>query len=201
MHKKLHLSLVFACAAALVAGCVSGTGAKVAQVTPATPSAAGVAAPAPAPDPVADLIAASDRHFAQGQQELSFGYLERAKAAFNLALDTLLESPQGARGDARLQQHFDRLVDQVSALEQAALAAGDGFTETGSDPASIDVLLAIPLRRGRRPPRPCGPTCRPPPTTSRFPPTTACCGTWSCSRGACASSSPRGCRGGRSTCR
>ncbi len=153
MHKKLHLSLVFACAAALVAGCVSGTGAKVAQVTPATPSAAGVAAPAPAPDPVADLIAASDRHFAQGQQELSFGHLERAKAAFNLALDTLLESPQGARGDARLQQHFDRLVDQVSALEQAALAAGDGFTETGSDPASIDVLLAMDAL-DTTPPRP-----------------------------------------------
>lgn len=154
MPRPLPQALVLACAAVLMAGCVSGKGAKVAQVAPATlPPAAGPAAPAPAPDPVASLIAASERHFAAGQQELTLGHLDKAKAAFDEALDTLLESPDGARADARLRQHFDNLVDRVSALEQAALAAGDGFTETGSEPASIDVLLAIDAL-DTTPPRP-----------------------------------------------
>lgn len=55
----------------------------------------------------------------------------------------LLESPQGVRVDARLREHFDRLVDRISALELNALATGDGFTERGSEPASIDSLLAL----------------------------------------------------------
>ena len=55
----------------------------------------------------------------------------------------LLESPDGARADARLREHFDRLVDRISVLEQAALATGDGFSETKTEPAAIDALLAI----------------------------------------------------------
>jgi membrane-bound lytic murein transglycosylase D len=99
--------------------------------------------PEPKPDPVALLIAASDRHFTTGQQELTLGHLERARTEFDLALDTLLESPHGARADAPLREHFDRLVDRITVLEQAALATGDGFTEVKTEPASIDALLAI----------------------------------------------------------
>ena len=65
------------------------------------------------------------------------------QAEFDRALDTLLESPDGARGNPRLREHFDRLVDRISVLEQAALATGDGFSETKSEPAAIDALLAI----------------------------------------------------------
>jgi len=101
------------------------------------------AIPEARPDPVAILIAASDGHFTLGQQELRLGHLERARAEFDLALDTLLESPDGARSEARLREHFDRLVDRISVLEQAALATGDGFTEVKTEPASIDALLAI----------------------------------------------------------
>jgi membrane-bound lytic murein transglycosylase D len=96
-----------------------------------------------APDPVATLIAESDRHFATGQQELTLGHLERAKAEFDRSLDILLQSADGARADARLRAHFDRLVDRISVIEQGALAKGDGFTETKTEPASIDALLAI----------------------------------------------------------
>lgn len=78
-----------------------------------------------------------------GRKELTLGHLESAKQEFNRALDTLLESPEGARGTARLREHFDRLVDRISVLEQAALATGDGFSETRSEPAAIDALLAI----------------------------------------------------------
>jgi membrane-bound lytic murein transglycosylase D len=55
----------------------------------------------------------------------------------------LLEAPGGAEADHRLRAALDRLVDRVSVLEQQALAAGDGFTETRTEPASIDQLLAI----------------------------------------------------------
>ena len=89
------------------------------------------------PDPVAVLIAESDTHFEAGRKELAEGHLESAKAEFDKALDTLLESPEGARNNARLREHFDRLVDRISVLEQAALATGDGFSETKSEPAAM----------------------------------------------------------------
>lgn len=131
--------------ALLIAGCVSAPKPLSVQVVPETPkpASAPVVVQEPRPDPVAILIAASDKHFEEGQKELAVGHLERAKAEFDLALDTLLESPDGARANPRLREHFDRLVDRISVLEQAALATGDGFSETKSEPAIIDELLAI----------------------------------------------------------
>ena len=124
---------------------MSGSGAKVARVVPqALPATVEPApAPEPKPDPVAQLIAASDGHFVSGQKEMALGHLERAREEFDGALDTLLQSPEGARAETRLREHFDRLVDRISVLEQSALATGDGFTETRTEPASIDALLAI----------------------------------------------------------
>jgi membrane-bound lytic murein transglycosylase D len=129
----------------LVSGCASGTAPNVAQVSPATPAPAVVASQISVPpeDPVVALIARSDRHFETGQQELGVGHLERARQEFDAALDVLLESPEGARSDARVRQHFERMVDRIAVLEQQALATGDGFTETRTEPASIDLLLAI----------------------------------------------------------
>ena len=128
------------------AACSSGAGRGPIQTTPsAQPVAhapAAVAAPAPV-DPIQELLAAADRHFEAGRSELTLGHLARAKARFNQALDVLLESPQGARTDTRVREHFDRLVDRIAALELTALATGDGFTERTAEPATIDQLLAI----------------------------------------------------------
>ena len=131
--------------ALLISGCASGTAQKVAQVASPTPAPAPAAAPASVPveDPHLALIARSNSHFEQGQHELAVGHLERAREEFDRALDVLLESPDGARADARVREHFDRLVDRIGVLEQQALATGDGFTETRTEPASIDQLLAI----------------------------------------------------------
>jgi len=113
----------------------------VAAVAPvATPQPTAPAAPA---DPVLDLISESNRHFQAGQKELQDGHLETAKAEFNRALDVLLESPYGARTEPRIREHFDRLVERISAYEVTALAQGDGFAEKPYEPASIDQLLAI----------------------------------------------------------
>jgi membrane-bound lytic murein transglycosylase D len=117
---------------------------------PQTPPAPAVqrsvqATPAPQPpaDPVAILIASSKKHFEAGERELRLGHLDRARAEFDRAVDVLLESPYGARADARMREHFDRLIDRVNAHEVTALAQGDGFAEKKYEPASIDELLKI----------------------------------------------------------
>jgi membrane-bound lytic murein transglycosylase D len=88
------------------------------------------------------LIAASNDHFKAGQRELEQGHFDAAKVEFDRAVDMLLESSYGARIEPRIREHFDRLVDRISAYDVKALAEGDGFTEKKYEAASIDQLLA-----------------------------------------------------------
>jgi membrane-bound lytic murein transglycosylase D len=109
---------------------------SAAATAPATPT------PAPVPpDPITALIETSQRHFDAGQRELNAGHLDRARVAFDQAVEVLLESPYGARTDPRLREHFDRLIDRINAFEVTALARGDGFTEKNYEAAPIDELL------------------------------------------------------------
>jgi membrane-bound lytic murein transglycosylase D len=101
------------------------------------------APPAPVEDPVLGLIVTSDQHFKAGEKELEQGHADAARQEFNRAVDVLLESAYGARVEPRIREHFDRLVDRISAYEIRALATGDGFTEQKYEPASIDELLAL----------------------------------------------------------
>ena len=94
-------------------------------------------------DPIADLITLSNSHFDAGQAELRLGHLDSARGEFNKALDVLLESPFGARSEPRLREHFDRMVERISATELTSLAQGDGFAEKKYESASIDELLAL----------------------------------------------------------
>ena len=93
------------------------------------------------PDPIATLIADSNAHFEAGQRELDRGHFDGAKAEFDRAIEILLESPYGGRAEPRIREHFDRLVDRISAFELKALAQGDGFSEKKYEAASIDQLL------------------------------------------------------------
>jgi membrane-bound lytic murein transglycosylase D len=99
--------------------------------------------PEPLSDPVVDLIAASTHHFEEGQHQLQQGHLDAARTEFNRALEVVLESPSGARSEPRVREHFDRLVERISAYEVTALAQADGFAERRLDPATIDDLLAV----------------------------------------------------------
>ncbi|MEO5820325.1 MAG: transglycosylase SLT domain-containing protein, partial [Vicinamibacteraceae bacterium] len=134
---------------ALLSGACGGRGPAQPVVSPAPkPSSAQAAPAAPssspaAADPVAALIATSERLYANGQRELAEGHLDQARREFDRSVSILLESSAGARADARLRDHFDRLVDRISAQEASALAEGDGFNEGPSEPAPIDELLAI----------------------------------------------------------
>ena len=94
-------------------------------------------------DPVSALIATSQKHFDAGERELKLGHLDRARTEFDRAVDVLLESPYGARTDARMREHFDRMIDRINAHEVTALEQGDGFAEKKYEPASIDELLKI----------------------------------------------------------
>src|SRR5438045_4070217 len=82
--------------------------------------------PPAAADPVAELIKESTADFDAGQAALQLGHLEMAREDFNRALEVLLESPYGARSEPRIREHFDRLVERISAFEVTALAQGDG---------------------------------------------------------------------------
>ena len=127
-----------------IGGC--GSAPKPVQVTVTPPApVVEVRAPEPVPvhDPIAELIAESQGHFAAGERELGLGHLEQARASFDLAIEVLLKSPYGARTEARIRKHFDHLVERISAHELMALAQGDGFVEKKTEPASIDTLLAI----------------------------------------------------------
>jgi len=134
-------------AAALSGAC--GRNPKPQAAAAPAPQAIVHQAPAPVPsapaavrDPIAALIQTSQRHFETGERELKAGHLDRARLAFDQALDVLLESPYGARTDARLREHFDRLVDRINAYEATSLAQGDGFSEKHYEAAPIDELLA-----------------------------------------------------------
>ena len=67
----------------------------------------------------------------------------RLRAAFDRAVDVLLESPGGARSNPQLSAHYDRLIERISGHELTALAQADGFAEKAPEPASIDDLLTI----------------------------------------------------------
>ena len=139
------VGLLLAIVLMVAAACGSNPKVQKAPAAPAqsAPPAPPVPAPAPAPDPITVLIQTSQDHFAAGERELKLGHLERARIEFDRAVDVLLESPYGARTDARMREHFDRLVDRINAHEVTALAQGDGFSETKTEPASIDEILTI----------------------------------------------------------
>ena len=132
--------------AAVCGGCAARAQVPTSTSQPAVIGPVLVSAPVSpelATDPIADLIAVSNSHFETGQAELQRGHLESARLEFNKALDVLLESLYGARSEPRIREHFDRLVERISATELTSLAQGDGFTEKKYQSASIDDLLAL----------------------------------------------------------
>jgi membrane-bound lytic murein transglycosylase D len=93
-------------------------------------------------DPTAAAIAIAEAEFAAGERQLALGHREAARDRFDAAVDGLLSMPGGARRDARLEAAYDRLIDRIGAYEIEELRAGDGFSESRSEPAVIDNLLA-----------------------------------------------------------
>lgn len=123
-------------AVVVVAACLSACahGAKV-STGPDVPAARSRDAGA---DPVAKLIAEADAHLDAGLAELRQGHLNAARQEFDRAVDVYLTGPGGAYSSPRLSEAYRRTLDTIHVRELEALAAGDGFKETPSEPASID---------------------------------------------------------------
>jgi membrane-bound lytic murein transglycosylase D len=89
-------------------------------------------------DAVAEMIAQAEKAFESGQANYKAGHLEAAKQDFNRAVDLLMQGPIDVKSDARLEEEFAKITEQITQLEMAAFKAGDGFTEQQSEPAPID---------------------------------------------------------------
>jgi len=103
----------------------------------ATPQSA-VQAGSVTSDPVDALIAQADKLYQDGTSDYQAGHLEAARQSFDQAFNVLLSSKIEVRDSPRLEREFDKIVDGVREMEQAALRQGDGFTEQPSEPAPID---------------------------------------------------------------
>ena len=137
-----------------------------AQPTPVRAGRPGAPRRAPAPDPVAALIATSERHFDAGQRELAEGHLEQARREFDRVgrrpARVARRRPRRRRGSATISIAWSIAS---APTKWRRWPTGDGFTEKPSEPASIDELLAIARpstrrragRRDRR--RPSAPIC------------------------------------------
>ena len=84
------------------------------------------------------LIAKTDRLYQDGTANYKAGHLDAARQNFDQAFNTILSSNLEVRDNPRLEKEFDKIVDGVREMEQAALRQGDGFTEQRSEPAPID---------------------------------------------------------------
>ena len=98
-----------------------------------------------AADPVSSVVAEADAALREGLAAADAGHLEHARTQFDLATDILLSFPGGALADPRVAEAYRRTLETVQAREIEMLAAGDGFTETDSEPASIDELGKLPV--------------------------------------------------------
>jgi membrane-bound lytic murein transglycosylase D len=68
--------------------------------------------------------------------------LPEAKDEFDRAVDLMLTSGLDIKGDAQLQDEFDRVVDGVNALEMEALKQGNGFAPK-VEPTPADVASDV----------------------------------------------------------
>jgi peptidoglycan lytic transglycosylase D len=142
----------------VLAGCAPArqvstpSGAKPQATAPAvtaapTPAEAEPSPPKPAPQTVeqqrvTQLIQAVEAAYAQGDAAYRRGDLPNAKVEFDRAVDLMLRSGIDIKSNARLDDEFDRIVDQVNALEMEALKQGNGFAPN-VEPSPADVASDV----------------------------------------------------------
>ncbi len=131
-----------ACVVALAGlgfACASRTGPAHVTVPSSSPT------PVPTPDPADAVVAKAEARLQAGLAAAGEGHLDRARAEFDAAVDVLLSFPGGALGDPRVAEAYRRTLDTVHLREIEMLAAGDGFTEARTEPASIDAVAELPV--------------------------------------------------------
>ena len=146
--------------AMLLAGCPSQPSGVI-----ASPAPQALAPPAPPPKPVQQapeppppppptaeqqrlraLIEQAETAYAHGEADYRKGMLAEAKAEFDRAVDLMLSCGIDIKSNPQLQDEFDKIVDQVNALEMEALKQGNGFVskeEITPAEAASDVTFAV----------------------------------------------------------
>jgi len=163
MRMRFDRPLALACllAAIPLAGCPSQPGEAVnvapppeamAPAPPPAPVQQAPAAPAPPTSPTAReqrvraIIEQVEAAYARGDADYRKGRLVEAKTEFDRAVDLMLSSGIDIKSNPLLQDEFDKIVDQVNALEMDALKQGNGFVpkeeQTPAEAAS-DVTFAV----------------------------------------------------------
>lgn len=97
----------------------------------------------PAPDAAEILLKQVDELYEAGMSDYSAGNLERAKTTFDQALSTLLESDLDIQGDDRLSSEFDKIVENVYAVEGASLEHGESLNSHNYEPAPLDSFSGL----------------------------------------------------------
>jgi membrane-bound lytic murein transglycosylase D len=123
-----------------------------APALPAAPAPQQPATPPPPPRPtpqqqrVTQLIGQVEAAYAAGDAAYRKGMLAEAKSQFDRAVDLMLSSGLDIKADPQLQDEFDKVVDEVNALEMQALKQGNGFVpkeEITPAEAASDVTFAV----------------------------------------------------------
>ncbi len=109
-------------------------------MSPALPPAEPVAPP---PDAISVLVTHAEVLYAAGIKEYRAGNMESARQDFDKALAMLLESNFDISGDARLSAEFDKLVENIHAVEVATLERGDTLSDQKSEPTPIESLTGL----------------------------------------------------------
>jgi len=151
----LALSLAWCEPLQSIAAAVKKPAQAASPAPPAPHPAPQAAQPVPPPPPpllspqeqrIRLLIQQVEQAYAYGEAAYRKGNLVEAKVEFDRAVDLMLTSGLDIKGDARLQDEFDRIVDGVNAMEMEALKQGDGFVpKVEPSPAEVasDVTFEV----------------------------------------------------------
>ncbi|MGA2633024.1 MAG: LysM peptidoglycan-binding domain-containing protein [Terracidiphilus sp.] len=156
MHKTLkrYCLLEIALPVLILAGCDPSQPKSAPASEPPQATAPALQAPQQAPIPdqpppltqeqkrVRLLIQQVDDAYAKGEAAYRKGNLPDAKVEFDRAVDLMLASGIDIRGNADLQDEFNRIVDGVNALEMEALKQGNGFAPK-EEPTPADVASDV----------------------------------------------------------
>jgi membrane-bound lytic murein transglycosylase D len=88
------------------------------------------------------LIQQVEAAYNHGEADYRKGRLPEAKVEFDRAVDLMLASGIDIKGNAQLQEEFDRIVDGVNALEMEALKQGNGFVPK-EEPTPAEVAADV----------------------------------------------------------
>jgi membrane-bound lytic murein transglycosylase D len=139
------------CAPSRTAGASAGQPKEAGAPPLPAAQATQAAAPTTPPPPTAEeqhvrlLIAQVEAAYARGDADYRRGMLAEAKVEFDRSVDLMLSSGLDIRAIPQLQDEFDKIVDQVNALEMEALKQGNGFVpkeEITPSEAASDVTFA-----------------------------------------------------------